>query len=94
MNIFRREDLKIWSCWKAPGWGIRLKIRPDSAGYYDLSEKYGVEFLDMQKDSYETYDCQGMELKICDEAMKLDFLINVPVMKGHCQTKITCALKI
>ena len=33
------------------------------------------------------------ELKICDEAKKLDFLINVPVMKGHCQTKITCALK-
>ena len=23
-------------------------------GYYDLSEKYGVEFLDMQKDNYET----------------------------------------
>ncbi len=62
-------------------------------GYYDLSEKYGVEFLDMQKDNYETYDCEGLELKICDEAMKLDFLINVPVMKGHCQTKITCALK-
>ena len=47
----------------------------------------------MQKDNYETYDCEGLELKICDEAMKLDFLINVPVMKGHCQTKITCALK-
>ena len=62
-------------------------------GYYDLSEKYGVEFLDMQKDNYETYDCEGLELKICDEAMKLDFLVNVPVMKGHCQTKITCALK-
>lgn len=62
-------------------------------GYDKLSQKYGVEFLDMQKDSYETYDCQGMDLKICDEAKKLDFLINVPVMKGHCQTKITCALK-
>ena len=62
-------------------------------GYYDLSEKYGVEFLDMQKDAYEIYDCQGLELNICDEAKKLDFLINVPVMKGHCQTKITCALK-
>ena len=24
---------------------------------------------------------------------ELDFLINVPVLKGHCQTKITCALK-
>ena len=34
-----------------------------------------------------------MELEICREAKSLDFLINVPVMKGHCQTKITCALK-
>ncbi len=62
-------------------------------GYDRLSQKYGVKFLDMQKDTYETYDCGGMDLKICDEAKKLDFLINVPVMKGHCQTKITCALK-
>ena len=28
-----------------------------------------------------------------DEWETVDFLINVPVMKGHCQTKITCALK-
>lgn len=62
-------------------------------GYYDIAEKYQVPFLDLQKDTYETYDCAGLDLKICDEAIKLDFLINVPVMKGHCQTKITCALK-
>lgn len=62
-------------------------------GYDDLVEKYRVEFLDLQKDNWQTCDCQGMELKICEEALKLDFLINVPVMKGHCQTKITCALK-
>ena len=35
-----------------------------------------------------------MELQgICDSALALDFLINDPVLKGHCQTKITCALK-
>lgn len=62
-------------------------------GYDRLSRVYDVGFLDMQKDSYETYSCKGMDLKICHEAKKLDFLINVPVMKGHCQTKITCALK-
>ena len=27
------------------------------------------------------------------KVLDLDFLINVPVLKGHCQTKITCALK-
>ena len=34
-----------------------------------------------------------MKLQICSSVKKLDFLINVPVLKGHCQTKITCALK-
>ena len=37
--------------------------------------------------------CGDMELQICECAKKVDFMINVPVMKGHCQTKITCALK-
>ena len=47
----------------------------------------------MQKDDWEVFDCAGLDLKVCEEAIRLDFLINVPVMKGHCQTKITCALK-
>ena len=34
-----------------------------------------------------------MELHICTSVKDIDFLINVPVLKGHCQTKITCALK-
>ena len=62
-------------------------------GYYELAEKYGVELLDMQKDHTTPTECKGLELSICDTALSLDFLINVPVLKGHCQTKITCALK-
>lgn len=62
-------------------------------GYDRLSERYQVPFLDMQKDSSTVRDCGGLNLKICDQVDTLDFLINVPVMKGHCQTKITCALK-
>ena len=34
-----------------------------------------------------------MKLNLCDSVRKIEFLINVPVWKGHCQTKITCALK-
>lgn len=62
-------------------------------GFDQLSEKYGVPFLDMQKDTSSVKNCAGLKLKICDQVETLDFLINVPVMKGHCQTKITCALK-
>ena len=62
-------------------------------GYRELSEKYQVPFWDMQKDTGVDKDCGGMALKICSSVEKIDFLINVPVLKGHCQTKVTCALK-
>lgn len=62
-------------------------------GYDRLSQRYQVPFWDMQKDTSSVQECKGMELRICDRVKTLDFLINVPVMKGHCQTKITCALK-
>ena len=62
-------------------------------GYDRLVEKYHVPFWDMQVDESYEADCGGMILQICSSVKKLDFLINVPVLKGHCQTKITCALK-
>ena len=32
-------------------------------------------------------------MEISQEALEVDFLINIPVLKGHCQTKVTGALK-
>jgi uncharacterized protein (DUF362 family) len=62
-------------------------------GYHELRDKYQVKLIDTQKDSYKRYNCRGVEIQICDSAMDVDFMINMPVMKGHCQTTITCALK-
>lgn len=62
-------------------------------GYDALAKEYGVPFIDTQKERSHTEDCAGMELRICDCVRDVDFMINVPVLKGHCQTKITCALK-
>lgn len=62
-------------------------------GYNELCAKYQVPFLDIQKDGHHTEDAAGLELEICNGIREVDFLINVPVLKGHCQTKITCALK-
>ena len=62
-------------------------------GYRKLSEQYGVPLLDAQKDTHFTKDCDGLKLELCSCVKDIDYLINVPVLKGHCQTKITCALK-
>lgn len=73
--------------------GERTQAAFDICGYPRAAEKYGVELVDNQKDGYRSYDAKGMRLNVCDFPMSLDFLINMPVLKGHCQTTITCALK-
>lgn len=65
----------------------------DYCGYNSLAREYGVNLIDMQKEKGVRTDCGGMKLDICGCVRDWDFLINVPVLKGHCQTNITCALK-
>jgi len=62
-------------------------------GYEMISEQYGVPLMDLQKDSYREYDVDGIKINVCSKMSEIDYLINVPVLKGHCQTNMTCALK-
>ncbi len=73
--------------------GDRTSEAFDLCGYRELADHYGVRLVDAQKDQFRVRDCAGMDLKICACVDDIDFMINVPVLKGHCQTKITCALK-
>ncbi len=73
--------------------GDRTALAFKVCGYEKLSSLYGVPLIDLQKDSYQHYQVDQTDISVCDQAMAVDYLINVPVLKGHCQTKITCALK-
>lgn len=73
--------------------GDRTSEAYEVCGYRELCETYQVPFWDMQKEKGITKECGGMELHVCEAVEKVGFLINIPVLKGHCQTKITCALK-
>ncbi|MGI6056389.1 MAG: DUF362 domain-containing protein [Bilifractor sp.] len=73
--------------------GDRTSDAYEYCGYREISEKYGVPFIDTKKRKSHPADCCGMELNVTDVVDEFDFLINVPVLKGHCQTKMTCALK-
>lgn len=64
-----------------------------AAGYHKVCDRYHVPFEDLQKDSWKEYDAAGMKIKLCDKAAAVDYMINMPVLKGHCQTTVTCALK-
>lgn len=62
-------------------------------GYADLAQRYGIDLVDLQQDGFHTRHVEGLDLKVCNTMNTIDYLINFPVLKGHCQTKITCALK-
>ena len=62
-------------------------------GYPQISAKYNVPLVDVKTDAYIKQTIDGITMELSKEAIGLDFLINLPVMKGHCQTLMTCALK-
>lgn len=73
--------------------GDRTSEAVKVCGYDTLVKTYGITFCDTQKEQSFEKDCAGLKLKLCKCVQDFDFLINVPVLKGHCQTRITCALK-
>jgi len=62
-------------------------------GYAKLAKETGVNLVDTKNDKTRVCNCSGLEIEICESALAVDFMINLPVMKGHCQTLLTCALK-
>jgi len=64
-----------------------------NCGYEPLFRKYGVPLIDLKDDVCRTLSCGGYKIEVCGEALDTDFLINVPVLKAHCQTRLTCCMK-
>jgi uncharacterized protein (DUF362 family) len=62
-------------------------------GYETLSKKYDVPLYDLKDDRSCTANTDEYTFEVCRKAVDTDFLINVPVLKAHCQTQLTCNLK-
>lgn len=62
-------------------------------GYDRIAARFGVKLYDLKQDSTEAVDTPIGKIKICERALNVGYLINLPVLKGHCQTVMTCALK-
>ncbi len=73
--------------------GDRTSDSYEYCGYRELCERLHVPFIDTQKQGSYPVACGDLELRVSDVVRDIDFLINVPVLKGHCQTNMTCSLK-
>ena len=62
-------------------------------GYPEISKKYQVPLIDVKDDEYVKKTVDGITMEVSKTILETDFLINLPVLKGHCQTAMTCALK-
>ena len=63
------------------------------AGYDKVCRHYGVPWYDLKRDKTRTVKTTLRPMEICCRALDADLLIDLPVLKGHCQTNMTCALK-
>ena len=73
--------------------GDRTDRAMKHCGYDRVCEKYGVPFYDLKKDKTRTVHTPLRDMEITSRALDTDFLIDLPVLKGHCQTLMTCGLK-
>lgn len=65
----------------------------EHCGYAALERRYGVGLVDLKGDETRAVDTPVGKIQICVRALEAGFLLNLPVLKGHCQTVMTCALK-
>ncbi len=67
------------------------------SGVDRVAKKHGARLVNFQKDAYEEVPVpQGKELERVEVArtvLEADILVNVPVLKMHCQTRVTIGLK-
>ncbi len=63
------------------------------SGLDKMAARFGAGLYDLKKDSAKKRDSPIGPLSVCERALNAEYLINLPVLKGHCQTVLTCALK-
>ena len=62
-------------------------------GYEKLARKYNIDLVDLKRDKAVKKKGKNLTISLCEKVLEIDYLINLPVLKSHCQTRLTCALK-
>ena len=93
IEYFRDNGIKDISIIEGSWLGDETMRAMRTAGYDEVCRKYDVQFHDLKKDSVRRVKTAIGDMEICSRALDSGLLVNLPVLKGHSQTKMTCALK-
>jgi uncharacterized protein (DUF362 family) len=63
------------------------------SGIERVAKKFGVKLIDFNKASSEQLELNDTKVRIAASALEADFLIDIPVLKTHAQTKVSLGLK-
>ena len=64
-----------------------------TAGIDKICAGCGVPFYDLKKDKTRRIKTAAGDIEICGRALEAGLLVDLPVLKGHLQVRMTCALK-
>lgn len=93
IEYFREHGAKDISVIEGSWVGDETMRAMRRAGYDKVCAKYDVPFYDLKKDRTRSVKTAIGGIDICCRALDAGLLVNLPVLKGHCQTAMTCALK-
>ena len=93
IEYLQEEGFTNISIIESSWYGAKTEVSMKACGYDKVCDRYGVKFYDLKKDKLRRVETPLRPMDIACRALDADYLIDLPVLKGHCQTAITCALK-
>jgi uncharacterized protein (DUF362 family) len=79
------------------GMGYSATKAFEYCGYTNMASRYGLNLVDLERDEFvkKPVRMEGpfKSLEIARTVLECDFFFNVPLMKAHNETLITCSLK-
>ncbi|MBR1711466.1 MAG: DUF362 domain-containing protein [Clostridia bacterium] len=93
IEYFKAEGVRNISVIEGSWIGDNTMRAMRTAGYDAVCKEYGVPFYDLKRDSVRSVSTPIGNIDICCRALDAGLLVDLPVLKGHGQTIMTCALK-
>ncbi len=62
-------------------------------GIEKIAKKYGIKLIDFNQGDFHELDLEGIKVQVSRAALDTDFLVNIPVLKTHFQTKVSLGFK-
>ena len=79
------------------GMGYSATKAFDYCGYKEMASRYGLRLVDLERDEFvkKPVRMEGpfKSLEVARTVVECDFFINVPILKAHNETLISCSLK-